>query len=161
MISHTVRSASTLTWQRRSQVKAEIHPTYYPDARVTCASCGTTWTTGSTKKEIRVDICSNCHPFFTGEASRILDIEGQVDRFYKKLSARQTYVEQQKVKEELKGSPERPIEELGLSPRAIDALKKAGIENFGQFLEKLNGGNDAVLAIAGFGQASLTAAKKK
>ena len=142
-------------------MKAEIHPTYYPDAKVTCASCGTTWTTGSTRKEIRVDICSNCHPFFTGEASRILDIEGQVDRLYKKLSARQTYVEQQKVKEELKGSPERPIDELGLTSRAIDALKKAGIENFGQFLERLNGGNEAVLAIAGFGQASLTAAKTK
>jgi large subunit ribosomal protein L31 len=142
-------------------VKADIHPTYYPDAKVTCASCGTTWTTGSTKKELRVDICSNCHPFFTGEASRILDIEGQVDRFYKKLSARQTYVEQQKVKEELKGSPERPIEELALSTRAIDALKKGGIENFGQFLERLSGGNEAVLAISGFGQTSLTAAKKK
>jgi large subunit ribosomal protein L31 len=94
-------------------VKAEIHPTYYPDAKVTCASCGTTWTTGSTRKEIRVDICSNCHPFFTGESQRILDIEGQVDRFYKKLSARQTYVEQQKVKEELKGSPERPDRRAG------------------------------------------------
>ena len=142
-------------------MKANIHPTYYPDARVTCASCGNTWTTGSTRKEIRVDICSNCHPFFTGEASRILDIEGQVDRFYKKLSARQTYVEQQKVKEELKGSPARPIEELGLSARAVDALKKGGIENVGQLLERLNGGNEAVLAIPGFGQASLTAAKKK
>ena len=142
-------------------MKPEIHPTYYPEAKVTCSSCGTTWTTGSTKKEIRVDICSNCHPFFTGEAQRILDIEGQVDRFYKKLTARQTYVEQQKVKEELKGSPERPIEELGISTRAVDSLKKAGIENFGQFLERLNGGNEAVLAIAGFGQASLTAAKKK
>jgi len=142
-------------------VKAEIHPTYYPDAKVTCASCGTTWTTGSTKKEIRVDICSNCHPFFTGEASRILDIEGQVDRFYKKLSVRQTYVEQQKAKEELKGSPERPIADLGLTPRALDALQKAGVQNFGQFLERLSTGNEGVLSIAGFGQASLTAAKKK
>ena len=142
-------------------MKAEIHPTYYPDAKVTCASCGRTWTTGSTRKELRVDICSNCHPFFTGEASRLLDIEGQVDRFYKKLSVRQTYVEQQKVKEELKGSPERLIEELGLTTRATEALKTAGIVNVGQFLEKLNGGNEAVLAIAGFGQASLTAAKKK
>lgn len=142
-------------------MKADIHPTYFPDAKVTCASCGRTWTTGSTKKEFRVDICSNCHPFFTGEASRLLDIEGQVDRFYKKLSVRQTYVEQQKVKEELKGSPERLIEDLGLTARATDALKKGGIENVGQFLEKLNGGNDKVLAIAGFGQASLTAAKKK
>jgi len=142
-------------------VKADIHPTYYTDAKVTCASCGRTWTTGSTKKEFRVDICSNCHPFFTGEASRLLDIEGQVDRFYKKLSIRQTYVERQKAKEELKGSPDRPLEDLGLTARAMDALKKGGIENVGQFLEKLNGGNDAVLAIAGFGQASLTAAKKK
>jgi large subunit ribosomal protein L31 len=142
-------------------MKTDIHPTFYTDAKVTCASCGTTWTTGSTKKEIRVDICSNCHPFFTGEASRLLDIEGQVDRFYKKLSVRQTYVEQQKAKEDLKGSPERPIAELGLTSRAVEALRKAGIENVGQFLEKLNEGNEAILAVPGFGQASLTAAKKK
>jgi len=142
-------------------MKKDIHPTYYPDAKVTCSSCGKTWTTGSTKKEIRLDLCSNCHPFFTGEAQRILDTEGQVDRFYKKLAVRQEYVEQQKVKEELKGSPERPIADLALPTRALDALKAAGIENFGQFLEKLGGGNEAVLAIPGFGQASLTAAKKK
>ncbi|MEP0805147.1 MAG: 50S ribosomal protein L31 [Chloroflexota bacterium] len=142
-------------------MKKDIHPTYYPEATVVCSSCGHTWKTGSTKKEIRVDLCSNCHPFFTGESQRILDTEGQVDRFYKKLSVRQAYVEQQKVKEELKGSPERPIAELGLPTRATEALKAAGIENVGQFLEKLSGGNQAVLAIAGFGQASLTAAKKK
>ena len=142
-------------------MKADIHPTYYPDAKVTCASCGKTWTTGSTKKELRVDICSNCHPFYTGEASRILDIEGQVDRFYKKLSVQKAYAEQQKAKEELKGSPERPIEELGITTRAVEAIKNAGITNVGQFLERLGGGNDAVLAIPGFGQASLTSAKKK
>jgi large subunit ribosomal protein L31 len=142
-------------------MKKDIHPTYYPEATVICSSCGRTWTTGSTKKEIRVDLCSNCHPFFTGESQRILDTEGQVDRFYKKLSVRQAYVEQQKVKEELKGSPERPIAELGLPTRATEALKAAGIENVGQFLERLSGGNQAVLAISGFGQASLTAAKKK
>jgi large subunit ribosomal protein L31 len=142
-------------------MKPDIHPTYYVDAKVTCASCGRTWTTGSTKKEFRVDICAECHPFFTGEASRLLDIEGQVDRFYKKLSVRQNYVEQQKVKEELKGSPERLIEDLGLSTRATGALKAAGITNVGQFLETLGKGNEAVLAVEGFGQASLTAAKKK
>jgi large subunit ribosomal protein L31 len=142
-------------------MKAEIHPTYYPDAKVTCASCGKTWTTGSTRKELRVDICSNCHPFYTGEASRLLDIEGQVDRFYKKLSVQKAYAEQQKAKEELRGSPERPIDELGITSRAVEALKNAGVTNVGQFLEKLSGGNEAVLAIPGFGQASLTAAKKK
>jgi large subunit ribosomal protein L31 len=142
-------------------MKKDIHPTYFPDATVTCASCGKTWTTGSTKKEIRLDVCSNCHPYFTGEAQRLLDTEGQVDRFYKKLSARQAYVEQQKVKEELQGSPDRLITDLNLPSRAQDALTKAGIENVGQFLEKLGEGNAAALAIPGFGQASLTAAKKK
>lgn len=141
-------------------MKAEIHPTVF-DAKVTCASCGKTWVTTSTKKELRIDVCSNCHPFFTGESARILDVEGQVDRFYKKLSARQNYVEQQKVKEESASSPERSIDDLGLTPRATDALKKAGVLNIGQFLAKLGEGNAAVLAISGFGQSSLTAAKKK
>lgn len=141
-------------------MKAEIHPAFY-EAKVTCASCGRTWTTGSTKKELRVDICSNCHPFFSGEAARIIDIEGQVDRFYKKLSARQTYVEQKKAKEAAKRSPDRPITELGLAARATEALKKAGIETIAQFMQKLGEGDQALLAISGFGQSSLTAAKKK
>jgi large subunit ribosomal protein L31 len=142
-------------------VKAEIHPTYYPDAKVTCASCGTSWTTGSTRKELRVDICSKCHPFFTGEAQRLLDIEGQVDRFYKKLQARQTHVEAKQARESARKSPDRPIADLELSNRAAEALKKGGIETVGQLLARLSDGEDAVLAIAGFGRTSLTAAKKK
>jgi large subunit ribosomal protein L31 len=141
-------------------MKAEIHPTTF-EAKVTCASCGKTWITLSTRKELRIDVCSNCHPFFTGESARLMDIEGQVDRFYKKLSARQTYVEQQKSKEEAANSPDRSIDDLALSPRATDALKKAGILSIGQMLAKLGEGNAAVLEIAGFGQSSLTAAKKK
>ena len=141
-------------------MKAEIHPTVY-DAQVTCASCGKTWVTTSTKKELRIDVCSNCHPFFTGESARLIDIEGQVDRFYKKLSARQTYVEQQKVKDESATSPDRSVDDIGLAPRATDALKKAGILSIGQILEKLNGGSAAMLEVPGFGQSSLTAAKKK
>jgi large subunit ribosomal protein L31 len=142
-------------------MKAEIHPTYYTDAKVTCATCGKTWTTGSTKKELRVDICSNCHPFFSGEAQRIIDIEGQVDRFYKKLSARQTYVETKKAKESSKQSPERPIAELGLTARATEALNKAGITDVSRFLLRLADGDANVLAIEGFGQKSLIDAKKK
>jgi large subunit ribosomal protein L31 len=142
-------------------MKAEIHPTYYPDAKVTCASCGTTWTTGSTRKELRVDICSKCHPFFTGEAQRLLDIEGQVDRFYKKLQARQTHVDAKQARETARKSPDRAIGELELSARATEALKKGGIDTVGQLLAKLNEGDDTVLAISGFGRTSLTAAKKK
>ena len=142
-------------------MKAGIHPTYYPDAHVTCASCGKTWITGSTRKELRVDICSNCHPYFSGEAQRIIDIEGQVDRFYKKLSARQTYVESKKAKEAARKSPERPVAELGLSNRATEALAKAGITEVNQFLKRLAQGEPALLAIDGFGQKSLIDAKKK
>jgi large subunit ribosomal protein L31 len=142
-------------------MKADIHPKYYPDAKVVCASCGNTWTTGSTKKELRVDICSNCHPFFTGESQRILDIEGQVDRFYKKLNVSQQYIESKRAKEAARKSPTRPIAELELPQRAVDALARAGITEVNQFLAKLAEGDAAVLAIQGFGQKSLIDAKKK
>jgi len=141
-------------------MKTEIHPTYYEDATVTCA-CGNTWKTGSTQKEIRVEICSNCHPFFSGEMQRIVDIEGQVDRFYKKLQARQDYVDEKKAREAAKVSPERPVAELELGKRATDALAKAGIKKVGQLLNKMAEGEDAVLAISGFGQKSLIDTKKK
>lgn len=69
-------------------MKAGIHPTYYPMARVTC-SCGASWFTGSTMPEIRTDVCSSCHPFYTGE-QRIVDAAGQVERFMKRLERRQS-----------------------------------------------------------------------
>jgi len=60
-------------------MKKDIHPKYYPEAKVTCA-CGNTWVTGSTKEELRTDVCSKCHPFFTGQLQRIVDRAGQVER---------------------------------------------------------------------------------
>lgn len=142
-------------------MKQGIHPTYYPDAKVTCASCGTTWTTGSTKKEIRVEICSNCHPFFSGESARMIDIEGQVDRFYKKLQAHEDFVEEQKSREAQRTSPELPVAELELGTRAETALRKAGIENAGQALARLAQGEAALLAIDGFGRKSLADLKRR
>jgi large subunit ribosomal protein L31 len=141
-------------------MKQGIHPTYYPDARVTCA-CGNTWITGSTRKEIRVEICSKCHPFFSGESARMVDIEGQVDRFYKKLQVRQAYVDDKKTRAESKVSPKRAIAELELGIRPTAALDKAGIKEVGQFLAKLGEGEGAVLAIQGFGRKSLIDIKKK
>jgi large subunit ribosomal protein L31 len=64
-------------------MRDKIHPTWYPEAKVICA-CGHTWTVGATVEVIHTDVCSNCHPFFTGQ-TRIVDTEGQVDRFYKRL----------------------------------------------------------------------------
>jgi large subunit ribosomal protein L31 len=141
-------------------MKVDIHPTYYTDAKVVCA-CGNTWTTGSTKKEIHVEVCSKCHSFFSGEQQRIMDIEGQVDRFYKKLQARKEYVELQEAKENAKVSPKRPIAELELGTRPTSALAKAGITEVGQLLARLAEGDSSALAIDGFGRKGLIDAKKK
>jgi len=65
-------------------MKTGIHPEYYQDAVITC-SCGNTYKTGSTKKELRVEICNQCHPFFTGE-QRIIDTEGRVERLRRRFN---------------------------------------------------------------------------
>ncbi|PWH17259.1 MAG: 50S ribosomal protein L31 [Anaerolineae bacterium] len=142
-------------------MKAKIHPTYYENAQVVCASCGNTWTTGSTKKSIHVEVCSRCHPFFSGEQTRILDVEGQVDRFYKKLQARQSYVEQTKAREDAKKAPAKPVAELELGARVTEALAKAGITTIAQLMAKLAEGDEAALAIEGFGRKALIDSKKK
>ena len=63
-------------------MKKDIHPTYYPDAIAKCA-CGSTFKVGSTKPEIFVEICSACHPFYTGK-EKLIDTAGRVER-YKKI----------------------------------------------------------------------------
>ncbi|MGF7400711.1 50S ribosomal protein L31 [Thermoanaerobacterium thermosaccharolyticum] len=65
-------------------MKEGIHPTYYHDAVVRCA-CGNTFVTGSTKKELRVEICSKCHPLFTGQ-QKLVDTGGRVERFKRKYN---------------------------------------------------------------------------
>lgn len=64
-------------------MKAEIHPKYH-QVNVHCA-CGETWTTGSTKTDLRIEICSKCHPFFTGK-QKLIDSAGRVDRFQKRYA---------------------------------------------------------------------------
>jgi large subunit ribosomal protein L31 len=140
-------------------MKKNIHPTYYTDAQVTC-SCGNTWTTGSTRKLIRTDVCSKCHPFFTGE-QRIVDAEGQVDRFYKKLQARQDYLTDLEARETARTSVDRPITELELGTRPTEALANAGVTTVGQALEKLALGENTLLSIDGFGRKSLADLKKR
>lgn len=67
-------------------MKKDLHPEYYPDARVVCG-CGNTFVTGATKQLIKTDICSACHPFYTGE-QRIVDTTGQVERYIRRLEKR-------------------------------------------------------------------------
>lgn len=90
-----------------SGMKANIHPQYYPQAQVTCA-CGNTFTTGSTKPTIRVEICAKCHPFFTG-SQRFVDTVGKIEKFQakqKSAAAKQAVVKQKK--EEKRQEENRP-----------------------------------------------------
>lgn len=93
-------------------MKANIHPTWIADAKVTCA-CGSTFTTGSTVPTIRVELCSACHPFYTG-TQKFVDTLGQVDRFIKKTEvSRVKQIEHKKIVEARKSrisnrSSERP-----------------------------------------------------
>ncbi|MEO7117839.1 MAG: 50S ribosomal protein L31 [Candidatus Limnocylindrales bacterium] len=64
-------------------MKPDIHPKYH-QATVTCGACHTTFQIGSTRPDLHVDVCSNCHPFFTGKQT-IIDTAGQVERFQKRL----------------------------------------------------------------------------
>jgi len=76
-------------------MKANLHPVWFNDAKVTCA-CGEVFTTGSTQELIRVEICSKCHPFFTGK-QKFVDTLGQVDRFQKKTEESKKKQEERKI----------------------------------------------------------------
>ena len=139
-------------------MKENIHPKYFPNTTVVCV-CGNTWQTGSTVESIHTDVCSNCHPFYTGE-QRIVDTEGQVDRFYKKLEALQQHIVDAETREAAKTSPDLTIAELELSARAESSLAKAGILEVGKAIEMMAEGDQALLDIDGFGRKSLADLKR-
>lgn len=93
-------------------MRADIHPQYYPTAHVVC-SCGASWLTGSTVPQIRTDVCSACHPFYTGE-QRIVDTAGQVERFMKRLERRQS----ESARREIEIRARREAEEAARKARA-------------------------------------------
>lgn len=141
-------------------MKPDIHPTWYPEATVVC-SCGNSWKTGSTLPEIRTDICSDCHPFYTGE-QRIVDTEGQVDRFLKRLEARDAIKADQEKADAEVISPELALDELEIPTRTLSVLAETGISSAGDFLQALEeGGDEGVLAIKGFGRKGLADVKKR
>jgi large subunit ribosomal protein L31 len=140
-------------------MKTDIHPEFYPEAQVICA-CGNTWTVGSTVPVIRTDICSKCHPFFTGE-QRIVDAGGQVERFMRKLERRDHLIAEAERRKARKTSPELPIMELDLSTRAKKVLVSAGLKNVSDVLVKLEEGDEALTNLSGFGLKSLATLKKR
>lgn len=94
-------------------MKAEIHPTYFSQATVTC-TCGNTFKTGSTREEIRVDICSNCHPLWTGE-QKFVDTKGQIGKFEEKQKIAEQYKAQaasKKKADKKKGEKPQSLKDL-------------------------------------------------
>lgn len=146
-------------------MKTDIHPTYYPDARVIC-SCGNTWTTGSTQKEIRTDVCSKCHPFFTGE-QRIVDSAGQVDRFMKRLDRYSTHQAQAVERQQLSKKKleqrflKQQLAALDLTVRVHEILDNASIVSIGDLAQKLEKDKESLMALEGFGPKSLEEVESK
>jgi large subunit ribosomal protein L31 len=140
-------------------MKTQIHPTWFPDATVTC-QCGNTWQTGATVAEIRTEICSNCHPFFTGE-QRIVDTEGRVDKFMKRLERKATLRDRSESQRSSNLPSNLAVTELGLSKRFENLLSENGLTTVGDILAVLNEkGDDGILDINGIGQQALIDIKK-
>ncbi len=146
-------------------MKKDLHPKWYPDAKVICNG-EVVMTVGSTQPELRVDVWSGNHPFFTGE-QRIIDTAGQVDRFMKRLDQ---YGAHQSDKSKRQRKNLQKIENrfmkqqlvaLDLTDKVSQTLHDANIITVGDLADKLANDPDALLAIAGFGQKSLEQAQAK
>lgn len=99
-------------------MKAAIHPTWYPEAKVTCA-CGNSFTTGATFPEIRVEICYNCHPFYTGQM-KFIDTAGRVDAFKAKLAGATKHVSKT---EKRRAKKEKKLQEELSRPESLAELR--------------------------------------
>lgn len=139
-------------------MKEETHPTWYPDAKVICNG-EVIMTVGSTKPELSVEIWSGNHPFYTGQ-QRLVDTEGQVERFMKRLQRREEIIAEVEEQAEAQSPLSDPVDDIKLNTRALKALKGEGIETLGHVLERLEDGEDALLSIVGVGQKALIDIKK-
>ncbi len=139
-------------------MKEGIHPKWYPSAKVMVEG-EEVMIVGSTLPEISVEIWSGTHPFYTG-TQRLLDTEGQVDRFMRRLQRRedlQTVVEEEAEKRD---SSNLTVDSMSLGTRATNALTGAGVTTVGDVLALLNQSDDALLALPGIGQKALIDIKR-
>lgn len=108
----------------RKFMKANIHPQWFDDAKVTCA-CGNSFTTGSTMQNIKVDICSKCHPLFTGQ-QKFVDTLGQVDRFQQKMKVAEAKKEERrKIEENRAAKTQTPKDKPSLRDLLMQARKSS------------------------------------
>jgi len=137
-----------------------IHPVWHKTT-VRCMTCGTTWTTGSTVDSLTVEICSNCHPFYTGE-QRIVDTEGRVDKFIKRLQQRDQIRSALDDAAAERTPLDLPIGDLEIGTRYSNILEENGITVVADVLDRLGDEDDAnsILAIKGIGRKVVSDMKK-
>lgn len=146
-------------------MKKDIHPKWYPEAKVICNG-EVVMTVGSTKPELRVDIWSGNHPFYTGE-QRIIDTAGQVERFMKRLdsySSHQSEATKRQEKSQQKAEQrflKQQLAALDLSDRVSQILHDANIITVGDLAAKLEADKDSLLALKGFGPKGLEEVETK
>ena len=140
-------------------MKKEIHPEWYPEAKVICNG-EEIMTVGATKPILNVEIWSGNHPFYTGQ-QRLVDTEGQVERFIKRLQRREEIKSEVEELTDALSPLSLEIDEINLNTRAKNALKSDGVETVGHVLDRLEqGGEDALLSITGVGQKALIDIRK-
>ena len=139
-------------------MKEGLHPEWYPDAKVFVAG-EEVMTVGSTIPEIRVEIWSGTHPFYTGQ-QRLVDTEGQVDRFMRRLQKREELMVEEEIEEEKAKPVNLSVEAMSLGTRAVKALQVAEVATVGEVLALLEQGEDALLALPGIGQKALIDIKR-
>ncbi|MCA9995837.1 MAG: 50S ribosomal protein L31 [Anaerolineales bacterium] len=134
-------------------MRKDIHPKWYPDAKVLVEG-EVVMTVGSTQPEINVEIWSGTHPFYTG-TQRLLDTEGQVDRFMRRLQRREELQKDLAVAEEKRDARNLEVDAMALGTRATNALREANVTTVGDVLNLLNQSEDNLLALPGVGQKAL------
>ncbi|HEX6385607.1 MAG TPA: 50S ribosomal protein L31 [Anaerolineae bacterium] len=139
-------------------MKKDIHPKWYPDTKV-IVDGEVVMTVGSTVPEIRVEIWSGTHPFYTGQ-QRLVDTEGQVDRFMRRLQKREEIQAELEAKEEKRSPLNLSIEEMSLGTRAERALAESNVTTVSDVMALLEKGEDALLALPGIGQKALIDIKR-
>lgn len=139
-------------------MKKDIHPKWYPNAKVFVEG-EEVMTVGATQPEIHVEIWSGTHPFYTG-TQRLLDTEGQVDRFMRRLKRREEIRAEQETIQERQSPLKMAVADMSLGTRATNALVEAGVTTVGDIVELLEKGEDALLAVPGVGQRALIDIKR-
>ena len=139
-------------------MKENTHPKWYPDAKVIVEG-EVVMTVGSTRPQIVVEVWSGTHPFYTG-TQRLMDTEGQVDRFMRRLQRRQDIQTTTETTKQRSMPENYDIDMMDLGTRATNALRDAGLTTYGDLLALLKQGDVAVLALQGIGQTALIKIKR-